>query len=94
MLKRVGVIISEKIIRRIVKEGGLIIRRTSKKKRNSCKGEISPSVPNVIQRDFYAEKPNCKWCFLQVQIPEICRQKWRILHLRFGESCRLPGRIA
>ena len=32
-------------------------------------------------------------CFLQVQIPEICRQKWRILHLRFGESCRLPGRI-
>ena len=61
MLKRVGVIISEKIIRRIVKEGGLIIRRTSKKKRNSCKGEISPSVPNVIQRDFYAEKPNCKW---------------------------------
>ena len=33
-------------------------------------------------------------CFLQVQIPEICRQKWRILHLRFGESCRLPGRIA
>ena len=35
-----------------------------------------------------------KNCFLQVQIPEICRQKWRILHLRFGESCRLPGRIA
>lgn len=34
------------------------------------------------------------FCFLQVQIPEICRQKWRILHLRFGESCRLPGRIA
>ena len=33
-------------------------------------------------------------CFLQVQIPEICRQKWRILHLRFGESCRLPSRIA
>lgn len=61
MLKRVGVIISEKIIRRIMKEGGLIIRRTSKKKHNSYKGEISPSVPNVIQRDFHAEKPNCKW---------------------------------
>ena len=61
LLKRDGVIISEKIIRRIMKEEGLIVRSTTKKKYNSCKGEISPSVPNVIQRDFHAEKPNCKW---------------------------------
>ena len=61
LLKRDGVIISEKIIRRIMKEEGLIVRSTTKKKYNSYKGEISPSVPNVIQRDFHAEKPNCKW---------------------------------
>ena len=61
LLKRDGVIISEKIIRRIMKEEGLIVRSTTKKKYNSHKGEISPSVPNVIQRDFHAEKPNCKW---------------------------------
>ena len=30
-------------------------------------------------------------CFLQVQIPKSCKQKWRNLHLRFGESCRLCG---
>ena len=47
-------------------------------------------------KGVYFETCDCcgKKCFLQVQIPEICRQKWRILHLRFGESCRLPGRIA
>ena len=42
----------------------------------------------------WCEAHDINICFLQVQIPEICRQKWRILHLRFGESCRLPGRIA
>ena len=34
-------------------------------------------------------------CFLQVQIPKSCKQKWRKLHLHFGESCRgisaIPG---
>lgn len=60
---------------------------------------LSDSQKDLIQKIFdegmsikdYAEVCGC---FLQVQIPEICRQKWRILHLRFGESCRLPGRIA
>ncbi len=32
-------------------------------------------------------------CFLQVQFPESCRQKWRKMHLHFGENCRLPVRL-
>ena len=28
---------------------------------NSCKGEISPEVPNVLERDFHAPSLNEKW---------------------------------
>ena len=31
------------------------------KKYSSYLGEISPAVPNEIQRDFHADKPNKKW---------------------------------
>ena len=60
-LKKEGIVISEKIIRRIMKEEGLIVKSIARGKYNSYKGEISPSVPNIIQRDFHSEKPNCKW---------------------------------
>lgn len=60
-LKKEGIVISEKIIRRIMKEEGLIVKSMARGKYNSYKGEISPSVPNIIQRDFHSEKPNCKW---------------------------------
>lgn len=30
-------------------------------KYNSYQGEISPSVPNKIERDFHTDKPNQKW---------------------------------
>lgn len=61
LLKKDGIIISEKVIRRIMKEEAMMVKSMAKKKYNSYKGEISPSVPNVIQRDFHSEKPNCKW---------------------------------
>ena len=44
-----------------MKEEGLIVKSIARGKYNSYKGEISPSVPNIIQRDFHSEKPNCKW---------------------------------
>ena len=57
--------------------------------------ELINVVQMLLTRGFDVSYATCyPDCFLQVQIPEICRQKWRILHLRFGESCRLPGRIA
>lgn len=39
----------------------LIVKTTKKRKYNSYKGEISPEVDNVINRDFSASQPNQKW---------------------------------
>ena len=61
LLKREGIIISEKIVRSIMKEENLIVRAIRQKKYNSYLGEISPAVPNEVQRDFHADKPNKKW---------------------------------
>lgn len=52
---------SEKVIRRLMKEENLIIKKVRIKKHSSYKGEISPAVPNLLQRDFHADKPNQKW---------------------------------
>lgn len=56
-----GNAVSEKVVRRIMAEEGLSVRTKSKRKYHSYQGEISPSVPNRINRDFHAEKPNEKW---------------------------------
>ena len=53
--------VSEKVVRRIMKQEKLIIRRKRRQKYNSYKGEITPAVENVIDRDFHATKPNQKW---------------------------------
>ena len=39
----------------------MIVRAIRQKKYNSYLGEISPAVPNEVQRDFHADKPNKKW---------------------------------
>ena len=56
-----GIILSEKIVRRLMKEEALIVRRPQKKKYNSYKGEISPDVPNLIKLKFHSNAPNEKW---------------------------------
>jgi len=61
LLIREGLRVSEKIIRRIMKECALSVIFKRKKKYNSYRGEITPSVPNVIDRDFHANVPNEKW---------------------------------
>ncbi len=60
-LKREGITVSEKIVRRIMQEEDLVIKTRKRKNYNSYQGEISPSVSNLIQRDFHANKPNEKW---------------------------------
>ena len=52
---------SEKVIRRLMREECLVVRKNSRKKYNSYLGEISPAVENLIQGDFHAERPNLKW---------------------------------
>ena len=60
-LKNAGITVSEKIVRRIMQQEHLIVPYTThKRKYSSYKGEISPEVDNLIQRDFSAERPNEK----------------------------------
>lgn len=61
VLKKNAVTVSEKIVRKLMREEGLFPRTKQKQKYSSYKGEISPEVPNLIQRDFHAECPNEKW---------------------------------
>ena len=47
-------------LRRFMKELGLVCRVRMKKYR-SYKGEVGKIAPNLLNRDFHAEKPNQKW---------------------------------
>lgn len=60
-LKNMGIIISEKVVRKIMTEENLTVSRITRQKYNSYQGEISPGVENIIDRDFHADKPNRKW---------------------------------
>lgn len=60
-LKRLGITVSEKIVRSIMKSEHLSVVSKRIKKYSSYKGEITPEVENIINRDFHAEKPNQKW---------------------------------
>lgn len=60
-LKRRGKTLSEKVIRRIMRQESLTVYVPVRKKYSSYKGEISPEVSNVLQRDFHASAPNQKW---------------------------------
>lgn len=61
LLRMAGIIVSEKVVRRIMKQESLIVKQRHRQKYNSYKGEITPAVENVINRDFHADKPNQKW---------------------------------
>lgn len=60
-LKNSGIVVSEKVARRLMKQDGLMVRCIRQKKYSSYAGEISPAVPNLVNRDFHADAPNTKW---------------------------------
>ena len=61
-LKAIGRTLSEKIVRRIMKEEHLVVASYKKPKPySSYVGEVTPPVKNLIKRDFHAKKPNEKW---------------------------------
>jgi transposase InsO family protein/transposase-like protein len=60
IIRKSGERVSEKVIRRIMKEDKLSVPQ-KKRKYKSYLGEISPAVENIVNRDFHAEKPNTKW---------------------------------
>ena len=55
-----GSSINHKTVQRLMKELGLVCRVRIKKYR-SYKGEVGKIAPNLLNRNFYAEKPNQKW---------------------------------
>lgn len=61
LLKNQSTTVSEKVIRRIMKEENLTVQIKKTRKYNSYKGEISPAAENLINRNFHAECPNQKW---------------------------------
>lgn len=61
ILKRNYITVSEKVVRRLIKEESLIIKKVRIQKYSSYKGEITPAVPNLINRNFKASEPNQKW---------------------------------
>ena len=52
--------LNHKTVQRLMKELGLVCRVRMKKYR-SYKGEVGKIAPNLLNRDFHAEKPNQKW---------------------------------
>ena len=56
LFKEHDIKISEKIIRKLMKELNLVVYKKKKNKYSSYKGEISPDVPNLISRNFKSTK--------------------------------------
>ncbi len=61
VLQSAGTTSSEKVIRRIMKEDRLIVPYIKRKRYSSYKGELSPEVDNIINRNFHADRINSKW---------------------------------
>ena len=49
-LKNIGIILSEKIVRRIMREENLVAKSIKMRKYSSYDGEISPTVPNILKQ--------------------------------------------
>ena len=61
-LKEEGIIVSEKVVRRLMKEQNLtVIQRKAPKVFNSYQGEITPAVENLVNRNFHSENKNELW---------------------------------
>jgi transposase InsO family protein len=57
-----GIVVSKKVIRYLMAQEGLLAKCVRKRYRlNSYRGEITDVPPNLINRDFSAERPNEKW---------------------------------
>ena len=52
--------LNHKTVQRLMKGLGLVCRVRMKKYR-SYKGEVGKVAPNLLNRDFHADKPNQKW---------------------------------
>ena len=70
-LGRRQILLSEKIVQRLMKQECLIVAANKRRRYGSYLGEISPAPENLINRDFRAATPNEKWLtdITEFQIP-------------------------
>lgn len=63
--------ISEKVVRRLMKQECLVAATSKRRRYGSYTGEISPAPDNLLNRDFSAGAPNEKWLtdITEFQIP-------------------------
>ncbi|WP_420893101.1 IS3 family transposase, partial [Roseateles puraquae] len=63
--------VSEKVVRRLMKQECLVAATSKRRRYGSYMGEISPAPDNVLNRDFSADAPNEKWLtdISEFQIP-------------------------
>jgi len=59
-LRNRGIIVNHKKVQRLMRKMGIFCR-VRMKKYNSFKGEVGRIAPNLLERDFKADKPNEKW---------------------------------
>ena len=66
-----SVSISEKVVRRLMKQERLVAATSKRRRYGSYMGEISPAPENLLNRDFSAGAPNEKWLtdITEFQIP-------------------------
>jgi len=54
--------VSEKVVRRLMKEERIRVRYAGRKRRySSYVGEITPAAKNLVERDFHANAPDTLW---------------------------------
>src|SRR5690606_8480844 len=70
-LSRQSLKISEKVVRRLMKQECLVTTARKRRRYGSYMGEISPAPDNLLNRDFRASAPNEKWLtdVTEFQIP-------------------------
>ena len=59
-LNKRNILLNHKTVQKLMKELGLVCRVRMKKYR-SYKGEVGKVAPNLLNRDFIADRPNQKW---------------------------------
>lgn len=61
-LRKCGQRVSEKIVRRVMKEERIAVYYAKKKRRySSYEGEVSPAPEDLVKHDFHADEPNQLW---------------------------------
>jgi putative transposase len=58
---RESILISEKVVRRLMKQEALIVPKPKRRRYRSYLGEFGPAPENIFNREFQAAAPNEKW---------------------------------